>query len=481
MDILLAVITDGRHAAIDLRFVLEDYADEPGNKLNALIANVHRIWVETSEQRYLRPDGEPYPLPGAAQMIFSDLGTLAVEATRGFSAYRWIKQQLVARGVPAGQIAFMQDHKTSTAKQRLFGDVNAGRIRVLIGSSETMGTGVNAQRRMKALHHLDVPWLPSQIAQREGRIERQGNQHDEIGIYAYATLGSTDATMWQNNERKQRFINAALSGDRSVRRIEDVGSQVNQFAMAKAIASGDPRLMQKAGLEAEISRLQRQRAAHIDDQQAVRRAVSDAELEIAAAERRIGAIEQDIVARVPTRGELFAMAVEGASYTERSKAGAALLTVLRNLDLRGQTGDWTVARIGGFDVVASRHRPRSGRDEVVDVALERAGGADPVPLAPDLTALGLVSRLEHALDRFEAQLAQNRRSLIENRRRLADYQPRIGHRFELQGELDARQAELDALEESLAKTSADEAGVEDASLDDLLQKLRCVVGDDDED
>ena len=309
-------------------------------------------------------------------MIFSDLGTLAVESSRGFSAYRWIKDQLVARGVPAGQIAFMQDHKTSTAKQRLFGDVNAGRIRVLIGSSETMGTGVNAQRRMKALHHLDVPWLPSQIMQREGRIERQGNQHDEIGIYAYATLGSTDATMWQNNERKQRFINAALSGDRSVRRIEDIGSQVNQFAMAKAIASGDPRLMQKAGLEAEISRLQRQRAAHIDDQQAVRRAVSDAEREIAAAERRIDAIEQDIVARVPTRGELFAMVVEGASYTERSKAGGALLTVLRNLDLRGQTGDWTVARIGGFDVVASRHRPRSGRDEIVEIALERTGGAD---------------------------------------------------------------------------------------------------------
>ena len=121
MDILLAVITDGRHAAIDLRFVLEDYADEPGNKLNALIANVHRIWVETGEQRYLRPDGEPYPLPGAAQMIFSDLGTLAVEAARGFSAYRWIKQQLVARGVPAGQIAFMQDHNTNGRNSRLGG------------------------------------------------------------------------------------------------------------------------------------------------------------------------------------------------------------------------------------------------------------------------------------------------------------------------------------------------------------------------
>ena len=115
----------------------------------------------------------------------------------------------------------MQDFKKSADKQRLFNDFNAGRVRVLIGSSETMGTGVNVQQRLKALHHLDVPWLPSQIEQREGRIERQGNQHDEIEIYAYATLGSMDATMWQNNERKARFIAAALSGDRSIRRLEE--------------------------------------------------------------------------------------------------------------------------------------------------------------------------------------------------------------------------------------------------------------------
>ena len=103
----------------------------------------------------------------------------------------------------------MQDYKKSADKQRLFADFRAGRVRVLIGSSETMGTGVNAQQRLKALHHLDVPWLPSQIEQREGRIERQGNQHEEIEIFAYATLGSMDATMWQNNERKARFIEAA--------------------------------------------------------------------------------------------------------------------------------------------------------------------------------------------------------------------------------------------------------------------------------
>ncbi len=128
----------------------------------------------------------------------------------------------------------------------MFGDVRAGRVRFLLGSSETMGTGVNAQLRLKALHHLDVPWLPSQIEQREGRIVRQGNQHDEVDIFAYATEGSLDASMWQNNERKARFIAAALSGDTSIRRLEDLGEgQANQFAMAKAIASGDERLMQR--------------------------------------------------------------------------------------------------------------------------------------------------------------------------------------------------------------------------------------------
>jgi hypothetical protein len=148
----------------------------------------------------------------------------------------------VRLGVPAAEIAFMQEFKRSADKQRLFNEFNAGRVRILIGSSDTMGTGVNVQLRLKALHHLDVPWLPSQIEQREGRIERQGNQNGEIEIYAYATLGSMDATMWQTNERKARFIAAALSGDRSIRTLEDADHQANQFALVKAIASGDARL-----------------------------------------------------------------------------------------------------------------------------------------------------------------------------------------------------------------------------------------------
>src|SRR5262249_41402036 len=157
---------------IDMRLVWPGNANEPENKLNRLIANVHRIYRETGHNLYRRADGTPFPQPGAGQLIFSDLGTLSVEEKRGFSAYRWIKQELVRLGIPAGEIAYMQDYRRSADKQRLFNDFNAGRIRILIGSSDTMGTGVNVQLRLKALHHLDVPWLPSQIEQREGRIER---------------------------------------------------------------------------------------------------------------------------------------------------------------------------------------------------------------------------------------------------------------------------------------------------------------------
>lgn len=449
-DILLSVITDGRHAAIDLRFVLPGHENEEGNKLNALIDNVYRIWRETSERRYSRTDGVPYLLPGAAQMIFSDLGTLNVEATRGFSAYRWIKSRLVELGVPAAQIAFMQDYKKSSAKQRLFLDINSGKVRVVIGSSDTMGTGVNAQRRLVALHHLDVPWLPSQIEQREGRIERQGNENDEIELYAYATKGSVDATGWQLLERKARFIEMAMSGDRSIRRLEDAGSQVNQFAMAKAIASGDPRLMQKAGLEAEIARLQRLRDAHFDDQYAVRRTISSTEGALRHAERRLGEIEQDIAKRTPTRGDAFRMEVEGKTFVERKDAGAALLKAIRARELQRKEGSWTIARIGGFDIGLSAQIPRRTDHVEIDLDLRRTGYDGEIEYAHDLTALGVVSRLEYCLSRFEVELAEQKRIAHDAADRLPAYRRRLDETFAYESELDAKLDELAALNASLA-------------------------------
>jgi N12 class adenine-specific DNA methylase len=458
-DILLSVITDGRHAAIDLRFVQYAAANEPDNKLNALIDNVHAIWLRTSGQRFTRTDGVPYALPGAAQMIFSDLGTLAAEETRGFSAYRWIRECLVARGVPPAQIAFMQEFKTSSAKQRLFNAVNGGQVRILIGSSETMGTGVNAQRRLKALHHLDVPWLPSQIEQREGRIERQGNENDEIEIYAYATKRSVDATGWQILERKARFIDAAMSGDRSVRRIEDAGSQANQFALAKAIASGDERLMRKAGIAAEIARLERLRDSHFDDQLALRRKVAWGEKRLADAERNIARISKDIARRRSTRGDAFAMRIGGRTLTERKAAGAALIVLVRKQTLKkGDHGMRLSAEIGGFGLEL-----RLSYFSDLELTLNRDASSEPIACEPDVTPLGLISRLESALSRFEVELAEERRAIAENSGWLPGFKARLGESFPHQADLDEKRAEMAELEASLAAPAIEAAQSDNAA------------------
>ncbi|MCZ7940343.1 DEAD/DEAH box helicase family protein [Agrobacterium salinitolerans] len=464
-DILLSVITDGRHAAIDLRLVIPANDNEEDNKLNLLVRNAFRIWQETSDDTYVRPDGKPFDLPGAAQMIFSDLGTINVEKTRGFSAYRWIRDEFVRLGVPPSEIAFMQDYKKTEAKQRLFADVRAGRIRFLIGSSETMGTGVNAQARLKALHHLDVPWLPSHIEQREGRIVRQGNQHDVVDIFAYATEGSLDASMWQNNERKARFIAAALSGDTSIRRLEDFGEgQANQFAMAKAIASGDERLMQKAGLEADIARLERLRAAHDDDQYAVRRQMRDAERDIETSTRRIGEIGQDIGRLVPTAGDAFAMTVLGKLHHERKEAGRALMKEVLTLLQLQQEGEVHLASIGGFDLVYEGERFGKGDGYRYATTLQRTGAAYEIDLAVTVTPLGAISRLEHALDGFEEERERYRHRLDDAHRRLVSYRSREGGTFAFADELAEKRRQLRDVEDALAAASVqnDAASAESA-------------------
>ena len=448
-DILLSVITDGRHAAIDMRFVLPDAANDDDNKLNAMIRNIHRIWVDTADRSYRRADGVPYAFHGGAQMVFSDLGTEAADGKRGFSAYLWVRDELVRLGVPREQIAFMQNYKRSAAKQGLFNDVNAGKVRILLGSTHTMGTGVNAQLRLVALHHLDVPWLPSDIEQREGRIERQGNQNEEIELYAYATLGSVDATSWQLLERKARFIAAALAGDRTIRRLEDVDGQANQFAMAKALASGDQRLMQKAGIEAEVARLRRLHAAHFDDQHAIAQNIRSAEASVRSASTRIAQIEEDLRIRVGTRGDAFAMVVGQKPHAERKAAGGSLLSRLRLTEKALEEGTWTMGKIGGFDLRAQGKSYGKERYRM-DLWLERTGYEQEVELSDELTALGLISRLEYMLDRFEADLAEHRRRLTEAKQRLPGYRQRVGEAFAFQAEMEAKEAELAALEADLA-------------------------------
>jgi len=327
-----------------------------------------------------------------------------------------------------------------------------------------MGTGVNAQLRLKALHHLDVPWLPSQIEQREGRIVRQGNQHDVVDIFAYATQGSLDAAMWQNNERKARFIAAALSGDTSIRRLDDLGEgAANQFAMAKAIASGDERLMQKAGLEADIARLKRLRAAHDDDQFANRRQIRDAERDIETSTRRITEIGHDIARLVPTSGETFAMSVMESDYEDRKLAGRALMTEILTLVQLQQEGELVLARIGGFDLTFEGERFGRGDGYRYATMLRRTGADYEIDLAVTVTPLGAISRLEHALVGFEDERDRYRHRCDDALRRLASHRSREGGTFAFAEELVDKRSQLVDLEKLLAANDATPGPIEDES------------------
>ncbi|UXC92947.1 hypothetical protein EGM87_21850 [Sphingobium sp. RSMS] len=458
-DILLSVITDGRHSAIDLRFVDTGVGNEEGNKLNLLIENAYRIWDETSDHRYTDPEtGKPYPLPGAVQMIFSDLGTEAALETRGFSAYVWIRDRLVEMGVPADQIAFMQHYKKNSAKQRLFNDLNQGRKRFVLGSTATMGTGVNAQQRLKALHHLDVPWIPSDIEQREGRIERQGNQNDEIELYGYATSGSMDATNWQMLERKARFINMAMSGDRSIRRIEDVGSNVNQFALAKALASGDERLMKKAGLDAEVARLLRLRDAHVDDQFNIRRTIRRTTDSIEDCHRQIARLESDIARRIPTNGEEVIFDTGGTIITDRKAVGEKILLRAYQMRTHGVAAREMLGTFNGIDLEITGYDAIDDEEDSLictTIAMLHHGEQRGFEVTDKTRSSTVVGRIESSLRNLDTDLAIVRTNLEANERRLPAFEARLGQTFPDAALLEDKLQLLASLEEELANSKGE--------------------------
>lgn len=259
-DNALAITTDGRKLALDSRMLSATALDDPRCKINALVRNVERIWRKTEPTR-------------GTQMIFCDMG---VHPTKwGFSAYDEVVGKLEATGIPRQQIAIMGDADTDAKKQALFEKVRQGTVRVLIGSTQKMGTGTNVQKRLVALHHLDAPWKPAEVEQREGRILRQGNQNAEVAIYRYVTEGSFDAYMWQALETKARFINQIMSGDSAIRKAEDIGGQELSYAEVKAIASGNPAVLTLAETDAELQRLAILKKNHADEQYLARKNVRD--------------------------------------------------------------------------------------------------------------------------------------------------------------------------------------------------------------
>jgi N12 class adenine-specific DNA methylase/2-polyprenyl-3-methyl-5-hydroxy-6-metoxy-1,4-benzoquinol methylase len=319
-DNMLKVTGDGRRAALDLRLV-GGHTDPEGGKLAAAAARIASLHHATRDFIYTDDHGQPAARAGALQLVFCDVST---PAGGGWNAYDELRALLVERGVPSDVIRYMQSATNDVAKAKLFAARRDGTVAVLIGSTETMGVGTNVQARAVAMHHLDAPWRPADIEQRDGRILRQGNQNPEVHVIRYVTEGSFDTYMWQTLERKAAFIAQVTRGDLPDRDVDDIGDQALSFAEVKALATGDPLVLEKAGLDADVARLARLERAHHDDQHRLRRTYETA---IQRADRCAHRAEQ--LAAVPdrlidTRGDRFAMTVDGRRHTKRVEAGTDL-------------------------------------------------------------------------------------------------------------------------------------------------------------
>ncbi|MEQ1883100.1 MAG: helicase-related protein, partial [Burkholderiales bacterium] len=288
IDNALAITTDGRKLATDARMVDPQAHDFPDSKVNRLVENVHRIWEESAETR-------------GTQLIFADM--VVNPTSWGYSPYEEIVTKLIERGIPPEQIASIGVADSDAKKQLLFEKVRNGTVRVLLGSTQKMGTGTNVQKRLVALHHLDAPWNPAEVEQRDGRILRQGNLNKEVEIFRYVTQGSFDSYMWQALETKARFIGQVMTGENTARRAEDIGGQELSFAEVKAIASGNPSVLTLAEADAELQRLAILRKNHLDDQYVARRRVRDLPEIIAGMNSRLAAMQADHEAMHAHAGE----------------------------------------------------------------------------------------------------------------------------------------------------------------------------------
>ena len=321
VDNMLLITNDGRKLALDQRLVNPMLPSNPNSKAAKCAENVFEIWRRTAGQR-------------STQMIFCDLSTPKDDGT--FSVYDDIHAKLLELGVPENEIAFIHNAKSEVQKKDLFGKVRSGQVRILLGSTQRMGAGTNCQQKLIALHHLDCPWRPSDLQQREGRIIRQGNENKEVDIYSYVTEGTFDAYLYQLVESKQKFISQIMTSKSPVRSAEDVDEQALSYAEIKALASGNPMIKEKMDLDIEVSKLKLLKANHLSQKYALEDAISKGfPKQIAEMQARIAGYAEDIATvkeNTHPNGDGFSpLTLAGVTHADKKEAGAALLTMCQTM------------------------------------------------------------------------------------------------------------------------------------------------------
>ena len=425
IDNMLKITNDGRKLALDQRMIDPILPDDPDSKVNACVDNVYRIWEEHADTK-------------ATQLVFCDLSTPKNDGT--FNVYDDMREKLIARGIPAEQICFIHEATTDAQKKELFGKVRSGEVRVLFGSTPKMGAGTNVQDRLIAIHNLDCPWRPSDLEQRQGRIERQGNMFPEVEVYRYVTEQTFDAYLYQLVESKQKFISQIMTSKSPVRSAEDVDEVALSFAEVKMLATGDARFKEKMDLDIQVSKLRVLKQSYLSEHYDLEdRVLKYYPQTIKEYEERIAGYENDaaLVEQHKPQGEdkFCPMTLKGMTYTEKADAGEMLLAICKDYPMSAPTeiGSYRGFRMEIYYDTVNAH-----------YCMNLCGKAKhKVDLGAD--ALGNLTRIENELSKLPARLEAAKTKKAETIVQLETAKEEIKKPFAFEDELKEKTERLNAL------------------------------------
>ena len=441
VDNMLRITNDGRKLALDQRMMNPMLPASETGKVSACAENVYAIWQRTAEHR-------------STQLVFCDLSTPKNDSQ--FNVYDALRDELIAMGIPAEEIAYIHSAKTEVQKKELFGKVRSGQIRVLIGSTAKMGAGTNVQQRLIALHHLDCPWRPADLQQREGRIVRQGNQNPEVEIYTYVTENTFDSYLYQMVENKQKFIGQIMTSKSPVRSAEDIDETALSYAEIKALCTGNPLIKERMDLDIDVQRLRLLKSSYLSQKYALEDKIAKyLPQEIRQYEQRIegyGADAAYLVAHTCPDADGFSpMVIEGKTYTTKKAAGSAILEACHAMTSPDPIplGEYRgFAMVLCFDPVSREYKVTLSHKMSYTVSL---GG--------DLH--GNITRMDNALAGIEAEQAASAELLANAKAQLAAAQEQVSRPFPQEDELRIKSARLDELNITLNLDKRDDENLDD--------------------
>ena len=468
VDNMLKITSDGRKISYTQRMIDPSLPYEEGSKIYRAADNIVRVYNESKDIKGTQvvfldmatPKGK-----SKAETIEDDDVSMDMESAR---LYDDLKARLIQKGIPAKEIAFIHEADTDQKKKKLFADVNEGKVRVLIGSTGKMGVGMNAQKRIVAIHHLDAPWRPGDVEQRNGRAYRQGNINEEVENFTYVTEGSFDARLWDILERKQNFINQVMNGESVGRETEDTGEVTLSAAEVKALASGSPLIMEQVQLDTDIKKLESLYRAHLSSLRAARERLVSDKGKIEVLERMIDLGKSDMLAIKDTYSEgKFSLTVGKHKFTEKKEAGVALMT--EAVSKAVETGYTTIGSFAGFDV-----RVMKTSEGIQGLISGKQGYSfNTYPNNTTFMINHMISVVEGITEKVNAWRA----ALEETKKDMAEQEKLINEPFAKQAELDEKRKRYNEVMEIL--NPKEEQSLDSVADDTVQEQSRDYLEEDD--